>query len=191
MPKQSQNDLSKWNNRARTFFHEITHLDYFMNAPKTNPYVSDLEVKTSASGSWYEAYGPKYAKIIAQYTDPTDPSYSGYFSQRNADNFAFYAVAKYVESQIGWYPDRPAIGSRKPYGQPRDSRTHGEPALSQGTVSPTYGRIKRILPFNSTAADSPDQYPGCPDKIGLQKSRVEVQSSIAAELVAAQRTGGV
>ena len=101
-------------------FHEMTHLDYFMDANAKVPYVSDLQVKTSARGQWYEAYGPTYAKVIAQYYDLSDASSAGYFSQRNTDNSACYTLAKYVESKIGRYPDLPKIGLKKPYGEPTD-----------------------------------------------------------------------
>jgi hypothetical protein len=35
-------DLQKFDNRARIFFQEATHQDYFMNAPGTNPQTHDL-----------------------------------------------------------------------------------------------------------------------------------------------------
>jgi hypothetical protein len=40
-----QDNLEIWNNRARTFFHEITHLTFFMNTPGYGPNVEDIQIK--------------------------------------------------------------------------------------------------------------------------------------------------
>lgn len=83
-----QNDLRNWNNRARVFFHEVTHLDYFMNAgddPKDkSPYVSDLKIRYRWEGALqdFEAYGPFNAKIIRNYVTKRAAD-SAYYSQRN------------------------------------------------------------------------------------------------------------
>ena len=37
-----QNDLRNYDNRARVLFHEMTHLDWFMNTPKKSPFVDDV-----------------------------------------------------------------------------------------------------------------------------------------------------
>lgn len=50
-PAAAQNNLETWNSRARTFFHEATHLDYFMNAPKKSPYVGDTTFSYRAEGA--------------------------------------------------------------------------------------------------------------------------------------------
>ncbi len=48
-----ETNLEMWNNRARVLLHEVTHLDYFMNAgdddSSRSPFVSDLEVNYERS----------------------------------------------------------------------------------------------------------------------------------------------
>lgn len=39
----ARNSLEIWNSRARVFFHEATHLGYFMNVPGRCPYVIDAK----------------------------------------------------------------------------------------------------------------------------------------------------
>jgi hypothetical protein len=127
-PREDKNDLTNWNNRARVFFHEVTHLDYFMNAgddPKDkSPYVTDLKFKLKVGGlkQEFEAYGPFNAKIVRNYVTKKAAD-SAYYSQRNgecylllessslfvlltvilADNYAYFALAKYVQKIIGRY----------------------------------------------------------------------------------------
>jgi hypothetical protein len=136
LPAAQKTDFEKWNNRARCFFHEITHLDYFMNAGDSDgaksPYVSDLEVEYIVGmKEWHDAYGPYNAKILRNWVDE-DPQWSGYFTQRNADNYAFFALAKFVEQETGKYPSSPSPGSKKPTAAPRDAVTHDSPVLGQG-----------------------------------------------------------
>ena len=71
-PKKStvqRGKLDAWDNRARVFLHETTHLDYFMNAPGTSPLIDDLQFEWNDRGKamtdW--AYGPYYAKILRNY----------------------------------------------------------------------------------------------------------------------------
>lgn len=42
-PGSHQNDLWNYQNRARLLFQEITHLNYFVNAPDKSPYVDDVK----------------------------------------------------------------------------------------------------------------------------------------------------
>lgn len=169
-------DLSLWDNRARCFLHEVTHLDYFMNAGPgdqgKSPYVWDLEVEYR--GDWHECYGPYYAKMLRNWVD-ADPQYSGYYTQRNADNYAWFALASYVKGQINQYPGSPSPGRRKPQSEPRNSATHAAP---EG------------LPNNATQSQDVDQipedgeeppntvYPGCPDNYGSDVAAAAVSLSI-------------
>lgn len=55
------------------------------------------------------AYGALRSKILARYMDTTDTSV-GWFVQRNADNLAHYALAKYVTSKLdNVYPHLPLV----------------------------------------------------------------------------------
>ena len=168
-PKTKQKNLQLWDNQARVFFHEVTHLDWFMNAPGKSPYVSDLEILVNNRGQreWEEAYGPYNARILRNYLDQ-DPQYSAYYTQRNADSYAWFAMAKYVEGQIGEYPSAPSPGKKKSQAEPRDAVSHGPPQL--GETGPTSQSS-----INDTAAliqgdeqDNPDPFPipACGDKIG-------------------------
>ena len=82
----SQNNLQIWNSRARVFFHEATHLDYFMNAPGSSPYVSDTKFSYKSGGNNYdvEGYGPYNAKILRNYVKQ---GRIGYYTQRNGTQF--------------------------------------------------------------------------------------------------------
>jgi hypothetical protein len=43
-PASTKRKLDAWDNRARVFLHETTHLDYFMNAPGSSPLIDDLKI---------------------------------------------------------------------------------------------------------------------------------------------------
>ena len=53
-------------------FHEITHLDYFMNADEVSPFIWDLEIYYTAGGvtDWEGAYGPYNARLLTKWQDP-------------------------------------------------------------------------------------------------------------------------
>lgn len=90
-PTAEQDNLENWNNRARLFFHEVTHLDYFMNADESkdnskSPEVFDAQFKYKTGRQTYEveAYGPLYAKMMRNYI-PKQKKYIGYYTQRNGE----------------------------------------------------------------------------------------------------------
>jgi hypothetical protein len=69
-PAAVKGKLDAWNNRARVFLHETTHLDYFMNAPGSSPLVDDLQFDWNEPGvgkvrDW--AYGPFFCKMLRNY----------------------------------------------------------------------------------------------------------------------------
>lgn len=87
--KEQKDDLDNWNNRARVFFHEVTHLDYFMNADDSkkdskSPEVFDVQFKYRGENEFTEAYGPFYAKMLRNWT-PKRNSDMGYYTQRNGE----------------------------------------------------------------------------------------------------------
>ncbi|KAG8531808.1 uncharacterized protein KY384_003444 [Bacidia gigantensis] len=77
-----KNDLWNYQNRARTLFHEMTHLDYFMSTPDKSPYVDDVKirVKSGKSVTNERSYGPSNVKILANYEAVGK---GGYYTQRN------------------------------------------------------------------------------------------------------------
>jgi hypothetical protein len=95
---ESRNNLWSYQNRARIMFHEMTHLSYFMNTPKKSPEVEDVIIDARL-GRNQRCYGPENVKQLANYRGRVDKG--GFFTQRNADSYAWFAMAKYAESQIG------------------------------------------------------------------------------------------
>jgi len=184
LARTQQRDLSRWDNQARCMFHEITHLDYFMNAgdddSAKSPYVSDLEIFITEQkhDDWQDAYGPRNARILRNYVD-SNPKYSGYYTQRNADNYAFFALAKYVEKQTGQYPEAPKVGVRKPKLEPRDARTHEEPLLSGTSVD------EALIGGEEDDVSPSGDYPGCSDKIGKSVPAQVESASISSQYASA------
>ncbi|KAL8914851.1 MAG: hypothetical protein Q9172_007013, partial [Xanthocarpia lactea] len=92
--------LANYDNRAQTFYHELTHIDLAANSPKPNPRVTDLQidVKIGQRGNTYTtpAYSPLGAKLLARWQGSPGGGSTGYWVQRNADNLAYYALVKYV-----------------------------------------------------------------------------------------------
>ncbi|KAL3475107.1 hypothetical protein BJX99DRAFT_259722 [Aspergillus californicus] len=105
--------LSNYDNRAQTFLHNLYHLNLAADSPTNNPSVLDLKVdiKLAVQKSitiW--AYGPFGAKVLARWQGQPGENSVGYYVQRNADNLAYYALAKYVMSKNGnVYPHLPII----------------------------------------------------------------------------------
>lgn len=73
MVSSDQNNLEKWDNRARVFFHEVMHLDSLMaamlNSLVVGTIIDDLVIpySTRSSTKTWLAYGPMKAKILRNY----------------------------------------------------------------------------------------------------------------------------
>ncbi|MCJ1282317.1 hypothetical protein MMC26_001640 [Xylographa opegraphella] len=95
-------NLDNYENRARCVL-EITHLDYF----------TGKKVESSA------VYNPYWTKILARYVTRSTPT--GTLTQASADNFAPYALAKYVKAHgLGDHPYFPTVSrSLKPVLMPQ------------------------------------------------------------------------
>ncbi|KAH0556757.1 hypothetical protein GP486_005454 [Trichoglossum hirsutum] len=115
-----KNDLTNYEGRADVFLHELMHLDLAANSvnESPNPAIRDLKIKFTygdgpkqgKSSGWTKAYGPKLAKILARFQPVSRSSkQTGYFVQRNDDNFVDFALANYVQKQIKTYPFLPVI----------------------------------------------------------------------------------
>ena len=83
------------------------------NSPDPNPSVLDLEIKIkySSTGSLITpAYGTLATKVLARWQGSSAVGTAGYWVQRNADNLAYYALAKYVMTKNGGiYPHLPIV----------------------------------------------------------------------------------
>lgn len=165
-------NLGKYDNTARVMLHEVTHLDYFVgtgptgpNDPKSNlPYIWDLQITVTEGGRQVDTpvYGPWYCRIMRNWVDP-DPAYLGYFTQRNADTYAWFAMAKYVQSRIGQYPALPRVGNRKPRNAPVNSADGLAPYDAPANLSVTSLDLYQI-----GGDEDPEPtdfgYPGCGDR---------------------------
>ncbi|KAL8720304.1 MAG: hypothetical protein Q9225_002816 [Loekoesia sp. 1 TL-2023] len=158
-PRPDQDNLENWNNRARCFFHEVTHLDYFMNADDSNddsksPEVFDAQFKYKTSGQTYEveAYGPFYAKMMRNYI-PKQKKYIGYYTQRNGELHSIY-------------PPNPNPGRITPIGPPKKSPS-GDPLFVSdiGTDEAGDTADEALVGGNENTDHVPGFHiPGCGDK---------------------------
>ncbi|KAL9622664.1 MAG: hypothetical protein Q9160_002974 [Pyrenula sp. 1 TL-2023] len=163
-----QDDLWNYQNRARTVFHEITHLDYFMEAPKKVPHTMDLNIQYNAAGGKVDqvAYGPDHVKILANYEAPGK---GGFYTQRNADSFAWFAMAKQIEKEIGRYPPQPANLPQKPSRAPRDEENKiikgSENVDLNSNADPGGGGDVDPNSIVPEPYDDGHWIPGCPDHV--------------------------
>lgn len=148
--------------------HELLHLDLAADSPKPNPRVIDLQIdiKIGQQGRVLTtmAYGPLTTKILARWKGGKGLGSPGYFVQRNSDNLAYYALAKYVTSKIGnIYPHLPIVTNEldgPPY--PSFSNTLAE-FITDGSNF-FLNATDNIQTFeNDWAKGTSDDYPGCSD----------------------------
>lgn len=105
----SKFNLETYENRAAIMYHEMTHLNLAADSSgdnTPNPRIIDLKIdyeETDGTRWRTKAYGPLRTKMLARYEPPSpnDPMPTGWYVQRNADNLALFALAKYVQSKIG------------------------------------------------------------------------------------------
>lgn len=133
-----------------------------MDTPSSAPHVDDLRVYygrgKNRRADW--AYGPRVVKILARYMKKDK---GGLFTQRNENSFAWFAIAKYVEKEIGRYPRNPNVKDdlnnalRNSWGnlifRNRDEESNDEPGTSDPNSNPEDPELK----------DDPHWAPGCPD----------------------------
>lgn len=125
-----------------------------------NPRVDDLtiDIKLGNSGKHYTtvAYGPFATKVLARWQSSV-----GYYVQRNSDNLAYYALAKYVMTKNGnVYPHLPIV-TREIDGPP-----YPDPGLVAEFViegSNFFLNETDIATFDSDWASSLNDYPTCSD----------------------------
>ncbi|KAB5535365.1 hypothetical protein GE09DRAFT_1227346 [Coniochaeta sp. 2T2.1] len=125
--------------------------------------LSDLQIKVNENSRSFDTpiYGLKYARILRNWVDP-DPANSGYFTQRNADNYTWIAVAKHIESKIGQYPAMPRVGTRKPRYTPVKAKDGLEPQVAPANLSTT--SLDQYQIGGEEDGYQPFCYPGCADR---------------------------
>jgi hypothetical protein len=89
-------------------------LNLAADSPSPNPSIIDLQIdiKAGTAGNTFTfpAYGPTLTKVLARYHNNADPGSTGYYVQRNSDNLAYYALAKYVtKKNDNIYPHLPIV----------------------------------------------------------------------------------
>ncbi|SPJ88906.1 uncharacterized protein FTOL_12801 [Fusarium torulosum] len=90
--------------KRRTWFHELLHIDW-ASGLLPGWHITDIAGLYYDEDNTYRRttlYGPERTKALARYT--FSPAY---FIRKNADSFAMYAMAKYVQKAIGKYPHLP------------------------------------------------------------------------------------
>ncbi|KAH7349038.1 hypothetical protein BKA66DRAFT_600735 [Pyrenochaeta sp. MPI-SDFR-AT-0127] len=87
---------------------------YVDSSPKT-PLIDDLLINYGPKSKKKQevAYGPFHVKVLRYYRG--DAWYAG----KNADSYAWYAMAIWAKREIGHYPEHPKAGSLKPNRAPR------------------------------------------------------------------------
>lgn len=98
-----------------------------------NPKIFDIKIRyedsTGEPKGPIKAYTARYSKLLARFLPSNkgkDPKSTGYWVQRNVDNFSRYAMAKYLEGKIGGYPFLPLIYDKLLYPlipDPRPGKT--------------------------------------------------------------------
>lgn len=100
------------------FLHELFHIDLAADSVngQPNPKIYDIVIRwKDPEGNTRgpnRAYTARFSKLLARFLPSNkakDPKSTGYWVQRNVDNFSRYAMAKYLEGKIGGYPFLPII----------------------------------------------------------------------------------
>ncbi|KAI9657865.1 MAG: hypothetical protein M1831_004101 [Alyxoria varia] len=158
--------IDEYHNRAQIFFHELTHLHLAADSEggSPNPEVWDLtiSIKLTSDRSWNTvAYGGLSSKLIARYQTET-----GYYVQRNADNFAFYATAKYIMTRNkNVYPHLPVVKyelSGPPWREVFNDASLVASFNKDGALNVT--NADEITNLDETIPELGD-YPGCVDDL--------------------------
>lgn len=146
----------------------MLHLDLAADSPSPNPSVTDLQIdiKIGNLGDYrtYMAYGTFMTKLLARWQGGPGLGTTGYWVQRNSDNLAYYALAKYVTSKIGnIYPHLPIVMNEilgPPYIPPPSTLAEFITDGSNFFLNTT----DDVQTFNKDWANViGDDYPGCSD----------------------------
>ncbi|KAM5368986.1 hypothetical protein ACJZ2D_009295 [Fusarium nematophilum] len=100
-PYAQKIDISEYQCTAHTFLHELMHLWLASDSRGGSP-----------NPRWekHSVYGPALSKLLARYQPALDDDPpAGFYTQRNAENLAYYALTVYIEMQVGEYPYLPLV----------------------------------------------------------------------------------
>ncbi|KAK1448624.1 hypothetical protein CMEL01_07939 [Colletotrichum melonis] len=138
-------------NKARTWIHELLHIDWVSRANQygSNTHVTDLKMWVPKEGEsppayqLLQIYSPKMAKTLARYKHDT-----GHWIAQSCENLTLYAMARYVQKALGnVYPHLPL--APEPTSSPP---TEGvEPAFTVGDLFTMHSE-GTVTIINSTAA---------------------------------------
>jgi hypothetical protein len=98
---------------GETMLHEMPRLDLVANSIKNNPnpQIGDLFIgynvfvgPNRGQIKQQKAYGPELAKVLRRYLPfQNDGKPTGYVTQRNDDNYVWFALAKYMQNKTNSY----------------------------------------------------------------------------------------
>jgi hypothetical protein len=139
------------------------------DSPSPNPSILDLQIdiKAGNTGNTFTlpAYGPTLTKVLARYHNNADPGSTGYYVQRNSDNLAYYALAKYVtKKNDNIYPHLPIV-KYEIDGPPYLAPSNLFPAISSGPngTNVFLNTTRNLTDTINTFDTNFDDYPGCSD----------------------------
>ncbi|KAE8150838.1 hypothetical protein BDV25DRAFT_139433 [Aspergillus avenaceus] len=165
--------LANYDNRAQTFLHELFHLDLAADSPSPNPRVDDLQINIKVNNDvrTYMAYGSWTCKVLARWQGGgTGVGSVGYYVQRNADNLAYYALAKYVMSKNGdTYPHLPYIWEEELAEPPNTKPDPG--SLSTFVRKGNNFYLNTTDDLSSWESSLVGDHPSCPDNLNESEVR--------------------
>ncbi|KAI3557278.1 hypothetical protein CABS03_11863 [Colletotrichum abscissum] len=170
-------------NKARTWIHELLHIDWVSKANQygSNTHVTDLKMWVPKEGEsppayqLLQIYSPKMAKTLARYKYNT-----GHWIAQSCENLTLYAMARYVQKALGnVYPHLP-LAPEPPSSPPTEGV---EPAFTVGDLF-TMHSDGTVTIINSTAVA-----PGQAVKPGTKLRILGVGDSITVGFLS-ERDGG-
>ncbi|KAF1994058.1 hypothetical protein P154DRAFT_586974 [Amniculicola lignicola CBS 123094] len=108
-PKEEKYNINYyWNNRGKILFHELLHGATVGKHANDNLMISDLRIKIRIEDkpdelTEVDAYGPLNSKMLARTI--RDQNFN--HVRQNDDNWSAYALAKYIQDEVGIYPILP------------------------------------------------------------------------------------
>ena len=154
LPPDYYADMSRYvPNQGKTWFHELLHIDWVSMARQygNNKHITDIKMLVSVKqndGKYRDriigAYQAVGTKTLARWGRVT-----GYWTIRNADSFAMFAMAKYVQKALGnIYPHLPLAPPAPKNVVAPDGR------FVVPNLFTIYGNGSAELPDNTTVVDS-------------------------------------
>ncbi|KAK1497899.1 hypothetical protein CABS01_10877 [Colletotrichum abscissum] len=169
-------------NKARTWIHELLHIDWVSKANQygSNTHVTDLKMWVPKEGEsppayqLLQIYSPKMAKTLARYKYNT-----GHWIAQSCENLTLYAMARYVQKALGnVYPHLP-LAPEPPSSPPTEGV---EPAFTVGDLF-TMHSDGTVTIINSTAVGDLTWDPQCPSGEEIEAGADAEELFLGADVV--------